>query len=535
MVRRVALLLVLALLFAGGAAEAETKYYFEVPEMVIDVRPNEHGMTRIEYAITFTNRSPDPLDIVDIGVPHDDYELGTFQASINGANLSTIRPSQYVKPGVEVPLTGHEIANGATAVFRISFEMPKMIYFDDNDANYTSLEFGNTFFGSDYTTGQMKLRVNFHFPDKVTGNETKWHRQEPTSFNAKSDHIIFTYVVADASPSRMYKFGIGFPIRYVDKKAIQKHSACLDLANQCMGLIGAIGPVALPLAIFGLPIMIGIIAARRRRKHYLPPSIGIEGAGIKRGLTAPEAAVLLELPPDRVLTMVLFGLIKKQALRIVKDKPLRVETVTPAPEGLLPYERDFLKARKGDGSFDEGDLRTMFITFVRAVNTKIKGFSRKESRAYYQNVVKTAWDTVAQAETPQVGEAFATRSEWLLLDSDYADRTKKIFHDRDVVIFPHWWGWGHGWSHGGGGHTAGTDAGGSFSMPGASFAHDFTTRLSNFSNSVVDNVSSFTASITNITNPPPPSSRGSGGRSGGGCACACACAGCACACAGGGR
>jgi len=45
--------------------------------------------------------------------------------------------------------------------------------------------------------------------------------------------------------------------------------------------------------------------------QYLPPKISIEGKGIKRGLTAVEAGILLEEPLDKILTMILFGLIKK--------------------------------------------------------------------------------------------------------------------------------------------------------------------------------------------------------------------------------
>jgi hypothetical protein len=41
------------------------------------------------------------------------------------------------------------------------------------------------------------------------------------------------------------------------------------------------------------------------------PKVSIEGHGIKRSLTAVEAAILLEQPMDKILTMILFGTIKK--------------------------------------------------------------------------------------------------------------------------------------------------------------------------------------------------------------------------------
>jgi hypothetical protein len=524
MVKRVGLLvacLLLALL--PCAASADHQYRFEVPSMSIDLTPQHDGSMMIQYVIRFKNLSPDPLDIVDIGVPHEGYDVSTFAAAIDGHGLGSIRPSSYVKPGVEVALTRHEIATGETGVFKISFVMPKMVFYDKDDANYTSVEFGNTYFGSDFTSGAMRLKVSYHFPAGVTGNETKWHGQQPTSMDTKSDHLIFTWVVEDASPSQMYKFGIGFPTRYVDRNAIQKYSALADLGTQCLGLIGSALPVVLPIGIFMIPIILGLITTRIRRKRYLPPSLGIEGAGVKRGLTAPEAAALMELPPDRVLTMILFGLIKKQAVRVTQDKPVLLEKIDPAPAGLYAYETAFLGAIKADHKLDEAGLRAMFVALVKSVNNKIKGFSRKETRDYYQTVMKVAWEDVKKAATPEIGNVFADRAEWLLLDHGYADHTRDIFHDRDVVIMPQWWGYGYGWSGG---------SSGSFSIPGASFAHDFTTRLSNFSSTAVNNVSSFTASITNITNPPPVSSGGGGGHGG---ACACACAGCACACAGGGR
>ena len=56
----------------------------------------------------------------------------------------------------------------------------------------------------------------------------------------------------------------------------------------------------------GLPIL-NAVGSQRRKLQYLPPRIAIEGHGIKRGLTAVEAAILLGEPLDKVMTMILFG------------------------------------------------------------------------------------------------------------------------------------------------------------------------------------------------------------------------------------
>ena len=67
----------------------------------------------------------------------------------------------------------------------------------------------------------------------------------------------------------------------------------------------------------------------RRKTHYMPPIAQVEGGGIKRGLTAPEAAVLLELPVAKVLSLVIFGMLKKGILRQVQADPLLVAVNEP--------------------------------------------------------------------------------------------------------------------------------------------------------------------------------------------------------------
>ena len=75
-----------------------------------------------------------------------------------------------------------------------------------------------------------------------------------------------------------------------------------------------------------LAIVIIVFAARnasKRKLQYLPPKISIEGNGIKRGLTAVEAAVLMEQPMDKILTMILFAAIKKGAAVVKTTRSTR--------------------------------------------------------------------------------------------------------------------------------------------------------------------------------------------------------------------
>jgi hypothetical protein len=126
-----------------------------------------------------------------------------------------------------------------------------------------------------------------------------------------------------------------------------------------------------------------MFAGNRRKLAYLPPKISIEGHGIKRGLTAVEAAVLLETPLDRVLTMILFGLIKKNAARVVSEQPLRVEAISPAPDGLHDYELAYLPVIvKAESRERQGEMQKVTIGLVKAAQEKMKGFSLRETRDY---------------------------------------------------------------------------------------------------------------------------------------------------------
>ena len=84
-----------------------------------------------------------------------------------------------------------------------------------------------------------------------------------------------------------------------------------------MGFFGFIG-----LIIFG-----SINADKKRRLSYLPPKISVEGNGIKRGLTAVEAGILMEQPLDKILSMILFSMVKKGAAQVVSQNPLKIEKI----------------------------------------------------------------------------------------------------------------------------------------------------------------------------------------------------------------
>jgi len=111
----------------------------------------------------------------------------------------------------------------------------------------------------------------------------------------------------------------------------------------------------------------------------------------------------MEEPLDKVMTMILFGVLKKNAATVVSKEPLKLQLTDPLPAGLNPYEADFLKAFDKTSDADRRkQLQTMTISLVESVSNKMKGFSRKETIAYYKDINERAWKQVEAAQTPEV-------------------------------------------------------------------------------------------------------------------------------------
>jgi hypothetical protein len=254
----------------------------------------------------------------------------------------------------------------------------------------------------------------------------------------------------------------------------------------------------------------------------------------------------MEQPMDKVLTMILFSVVKKGAAEVITRDPLEIRTTVPAPEDLRGYEVDFIHSFENKNSAARRALlQDLMVKLVQSVTQKMKGFSYKETVEYYKKIIEKAWEHVAADDTPEVKmQNLDEAMDWTMADRDYEDRSRRVF--TGPVFVPVWWGRYDPTFGTPSTGTAGTGqvslpkpgGGGQASMPqlpGSDFAASVVNGVQTFSAGVIGDITKFTGGITNKTNPPPKTSGRTVGRGGGGCACACACASCACACAGGGR
>ena len=573
------LLLLVVLLSVGIVANAsaqELPYFFHVEKAVVHQYLNSDGTTSRDYTWVFNNQPlSHPIDFVDVGVGNN-YVNNTITADVNGVPVS-ISGADYQGNGIgfAIVLGDQAIPAGSAGTVHVYIgEIGELYYPDKTDTTYISTGFIPTWFGKQYVTGTTDLTVTMHLPPGLQENEPRWYESpegfppEPVAEFDAEDRITYTWNNPAANASEKYYFGASVPGASIPEAVVIRpvtpspSSSLKDNDTSGSGFV-----VMIFIAIIGGYFFItnknGNGINDKRKLQYLSPRIAIEGHGIKRGLTAVEAAILLEQPLDKVLTMILFGVVKKNAAKVVSREPLVIESVDPLPEGLHEYEVDFLKAFGDSLSFTrQQSLQAMMVKLVNLVSEKMKGFSRNETVDFYTATIEKAWRQVEAADTPEVkSQKFDETLEWTMLDKDYDDRTRRVF--RDPIYVPMWWGRfdptyrpasSSKPTVGSAPFQASVQpvaaSGGRTALPGADFAAQMVTGVQTFSQKVVGNVNTFTEKVTNSTNPMPKpvksgksnssSSRGGGGRSSGGgggrsCACACACAGCACACAGGGR
>jgi Predicted membrane protein (DUF2207) len=549
--RLITLLVVLVgLLALPGAVRAAT-YYFGVEREIVNVYVQEDGTMTIDYVMDFANdKGGDGIDYVDIGLPTTRYNLSGVTATVDGKAITDITKSTYVQ-GITLGLGADTIPSGGRGEVHAIIPQVQGIlypYTYNNVKGNVSFNFEPNYFGSQYVTGTTDLTVTLHLPPGIQPAEPIYYT--PKSWPGDSTpqisldnqgRVAYTWETPNADAHTQYTFGGAFPEKYIPSSAIvtQPLITINPGALICWGM-------GLAFIVFFIWVVYqASVGAKKRKLQYLPPKISIEGHGIKRGLTAVEAAILMEDGMDMIMTMILFGVLKKSAATVTGRDPLTLDIPAKLPDGLYDYETNFLAAfRETDPVARRKALQDMLIKLVNSVSEKMKGFSRKETVAYYKDITRRAWEQVEAANTPEVkSQKYDEVMEWTMLDKNYQDRTRTTF-GLGPVFLPLWWGrYDPVYRSSIPSSTPSMGAGQPIhialpNLPGANFAASVANGVTNFSNKLVGDITSFTTGVTNKTNPVPVSTyTGGGGSSGGGhsCACACACAGCACACAGGGR
>ncbi|HSN77051.1 MAG TPA: hypothetical protein VL334_18420 [Anaerolineae bacterium] len=606
-----ALLLAFLAVVAGPALAQD--YFFAVPKVQFQVFIEPDGAARLVYDLTFENEpSGRALDVVDIGLPTADYTISNMRASIDGVELSDIRPSEFVKPGIEVHLADMWINPGDTGTLHFEATVPNLLFEDVTNRDYASFQITPTWFGEQYVSGLTDLQIAIHLPEGISPEAMLYQNEAFGQRVLFEDRAVALWEFPAIRLTEPNLVGVSFPSAGIGN--VQRMSA-LDLAEQwfvgqptlrlILGLlflgiftfifvrltggtgwtlwfIAAAGlvylflrwPLSLLVAFLPLFALLFLVERKRRRRKlpYLPPIAQVEGGGIKRGLTAPEAAALLEMPLNKVLTLIIFGLLKKGVLRQTGEDPFAVEVIRefqavhdkanleqrqqvrkrPAQQAgivLHTYEQRFLDTleAKPDTPLHKIDFGEAMDWFLASVARRMKGFDLSDTQEYYQAIVRRAVEQAkAIPEIPAREQALDRDMEWILLDDGYPT----VFNTPSYTYRPIWA------RPGGGGSSGGVLP----SLPSGGGSRAFTPSFSNvasgFAGWTENTMGSLAAAISPSSLPSMAGKSGfvnlsgvdkatgdvfkalgssSGSRSSGGGGCACAGCACACACAGGGR
>jgi hypothetical protein len=583
--RRRVLVTILFVLFISYYIDVSAQeYYFSVPrvEFVAQVQPD--GSVVLHYWMDFQNSvTGHAIDIVDVGLPQDGFEENQTRAWVNGEPApGPIRNSQYVKPGLEVHLGHLQIPANGSGTFEFQTVLHDLLFQDTTRKDYASFQITPTYFGEQYVEGSTNLKIRVILPAGLKPEEVLYQDVPFTSKQVLGEGTIELGWEVNRRFTAPYRVGVSFPKRVV-QNVVQL--SILDLAMrwwrgmfspQTRIYITAGAAIALLLiymrftggtgCIFFIPMLIAgafffikldaaeiliwpillvlavIVetARKKRRSKYLPAIASVEGGGIKRGLTAPEAAVLLELPVNKVVTLVLFGMLKKGVIQQVSKDPMLFEIERDAPPDAVrhDYEKEFLKhLKQWEGAkTDPNDFSKPMKALVDSVAKRLVGYNLDESREYYKQIISRAWKEAQEIGEVEVWQKkMDEKVDWMMLDPDFGGRFRP-YQDR-YIPRPYR------------GTTISTSGAGSSSEKSSSpqgtrfsdVAASVSGWFENTAGTVVSTVEGQKGGIVNfgsidkaVGKAMASSGRGSGG-GGGGCACACAGCACACACAGGGR
>ncbi len=599
----------------GGSLAAQT-YAFEVPQLNMKVFIKSDSSVRIIYDITFKNNG-DTIDVVDIGTPNGNYDISNMSASMNGVALDDIRPSTYIKTGVEVHLDDQAIPYGESGTLHFEFTMPPgLVYEDTTDKTYASFRITPTWFDSDSVEGETDYMIAIYMPEGVKPEDVKYQKKpfDAKLVDANTGLTVVGWRFQDRADGP-YTVGVSFPqngMTNVEKMSLLKlislwlqdnmivlvilqasifflftflYFRTTGGSGMALYLILLVGLFICliswpPMSLFVLPLIIALtltiekkLKRRGTRRRYLPAIAEVEGGGIKRGLTAPEAAVLLEMPLNKVLTLVIFGLLEKGVLEQVQADPLivrvqedyrthnhpelsklaerkkyRRKVAREKGTVIHDYEDRFLDEieRHKNVPIQEMDFTRAMKWLISNTAKKMKGFDLSDTQEYYRRVMTRAMKQAESlGEIKQREEYLDKYLPWVMLNEGF----DRVLVTPRYSYWPRWVrpslgssGGGRSFSGGGSRSTGNVtlgDVGASFAgwaentMGGLASAilpqslqlpsHDGLVDLSG-----VDHV---TGEIFSALG----SSSGGSGGGGGSCACACAGCACACACAGGGR
>jgi len=490
------------------------------------------GTIDLLYNITITC-TQGVIHYVKVGQPKGDFTIGLAKDK-DGHNLATSIMNSGGDYKVRVNLYT-PISAGQSASFTLLTNVGHMIWEDEDNPGNVGMQFIPCWWDARVD----ELRIAVVLPEGVTTENVKCTPNWDNAYNDpdEENRLVIYWEKHNLQSDEQFPCGVSFP-----KEFVQYYDVRGGIDWRVVGWVF--------LGVLAIGVCSVIIVFRKR--GYINPILRIETLGVRRGLTAVEASYLLDFPPTKIVTEILYSLLMKKAVWVKATTPaLKLELMKPFKDKtgtyetpLRYYEKSSLKAIKKNGTLDEVKLAETIMQLRDTVETKLRGYCRQDTIAYYKNIVAKAWQQVRQAGTPEIAsKAYNENLLWLLLDKNFESQTKGTFSDKVFKPQTDWWWYWYGYTYYYPKPTykplpATTKP--PPTIPGTEFANNIVTSIEKTSNNIVANIEKFANSILPASTPSQHTSR-QPARDGASCVCACAscacvcaCVSCACACASGG-
>jgi len=422
----VAAVLVISLCYAQGIRYRIVREY-----VTLSVEPD--AVCTLTYNLTVRVEEGVIPNYVAIGMPNPDFTVIEVLEVETGEELSHEEVKEPDNCRVVMHISS-PIGPGEERTFYLVAEVRNLVFKDKENPGNAGLQFTPSW----YDAPIDDLRVTIILPPGVGRDE---FRNVPDYDNLLTvdGRVALYWERHGLAPGEKFTVGVSFPEEYLTVSVPEAPSELTFTWEDIFAIV-------LVIIFFGaiiVSIIIGVMELTHamKKETYESPFLMIEALGPRKGLYAPEAAWLIESgkrKPDytRILTMILYSLVRKGAVEIVSTSPLRLKVLGEV-EGLRYYERAFLKCIEEDGALKEKCLVKVIDVLDKGVAEKIRGYNRRETVEYYRKIVERAWREVEEAETPEVRLRKAEENtEWLMLDPAFPDRIVVILNHPDPYTPP---------------------------------------------------------------------------------------------------
>jgi len=512
--RVIALILLLSLSLCSGFLQLDYVIEKEWIRLVV----NEDGSITLTYNLTVRVIKGVISEYVRIGMPCKDFKVLDAYELETGERLTyekVVKEKYYaVTLFLKKPITER-----SSRTFILITKIYNFIYEDKTNVNYAGFKFIPCW----WDVPILDLRILVVLPPNVKANEFKCTPDYHNLLTVNGRIALF-WGFGKVSADDKVTIGVSFPKKYVEH--------IVEIKEEGFPLEALV-----IVAFMALFIFIFLFSALKK-SIYEAPTLSIEALGPCKGLTAVEAAYLImetqrAVNYGRILTMILYSLLKKGAVKVVSLNPLRIRVISEEVPGLRYYEKSFIKCISANGTLNETCLVNVIKVLANGVRNLIRGYSRLQTVAYYKDIVERAWKEVIEAQTPEIKlEKFNDRLEWLLVDQNFENKVRDYFRINYLIprmylrypwynnfIEPVYYG----------GETKEVNI--------IDLADRIASSVERVSSNIVRNVEKFSQQVARVVEGEKSSPRPVMGTcvcACVSCACVCACVSCACACASGG-